>query len=1248
MTDGLVTVSLAAGSVTDIAGNNNLASNTLSRSADLTPPVPTLVCPSATEVNAPFTVGVTFSENVTALAASGFSVTNGTVSNLTGSGNKYSFLVTPTAEGTVSVSLPQGASIDAAGNGNALSNTISRTYDITAPTAVISSTTGPRVNAAFEVTLAFSEPVSGLADSGIVVTNGFVAKLTGTGSSYTAVIQPDQQGPVTVALAQGAATDSAGNASAATAQGQALERLFDSTRPQAVLTAAAGPFTLAGYTVTATFGEDVTGVTESDFTVLNGTVQAGSLAGSGNAYTFTVLPAGDGKVAVALADGTVDDLAGNKNLASAPLNRVADGTAPTAGFSSPSKPRVKDSFTVELSFSEPVTGLTLQGLNVINGTASNLAGSGSSYTFTVTPTNEGAVTVGLNAAAVTDAAGNPSPFTAIADQFVRTYDITPPTVVLSAAAGPFNKAFSVTATFSEPVAGLTLSGIDATLGTVGNVVQAPGDAKTYTFDYTPTTEGTAAIRVLAGYAFDDAGNANATSSAFPYEIDFTAPATPVVASISADTGRVSTDLVTSDNRPTFTGTAEANTFVELLLGLTVIASGNADSQGNFTIQPTQALPEGSNNILARATDAAGNTGTAQQAAIAVVDLTAPLAPAAPQIAVNDDTGSKGDRLTNKAAVSAQVSLAGTGARSGDTLEVLLASAIVGTVILADADITAGTVAVPLSQNLAEGANTVSAQIRDLAGNQGSATQATFILDTVAPVAPTNLGLALATDTGIAGDLVTTSTTVTLRGEVAEPAGSQVLVTIDNETQPRTVTTFDDNGTTRWELPGVKLALGKHFLTARAFDAAGNLGAASSQVNFEIVPGITAQPVTAPNFRVATPVSFGVQNAVSNVFGSVTSWAVAQGSTLPQGLSLNPGTGIVTGTPTAASRGVASIVATDAAGHAATFPLSYVVDGYFTFIPNTPTAVPALAVNDPQAGAATVTVTVSASTGLLSLATTAGLTMLKGDGGNDALIQFRGTVSAVNSALAGLRYTSSTTVIGLASGSITMTSVRGAVTGTSTVYFGVNRTGVSAVTADGTLTGTRMLVVLGTDGPDVITVRPVGTSSTSYTVTINGASQVYTGITGRIINYGFDGDDTIDLTGVRSMSRLDGGLGNDILLGGSANDWFNGGDGADLIAGGLGADDINGGLGNDILSDGGIGLRNTATTLRAVLDRWAAIANPTDNDYAALTADLSFVLDNASADTLRGQDGIDFFWSSTANPAVVDILDRLASERRRQS
>jgi len=448
---------------------------------------------------------------------------------------------------------------------------------------------------------------------------------------------------------------------------------------------------------------------------------------------------------------------------------------------------------------------------------------------------------------------------------------------------------------------------------------------------------------------------------------------------------------------------------------------------------------------------------------------------------------------------------------------------------------------------------------------------------------------------------------------------------------------------------VKLALGTHSFNTKAFDAAGNLGAASAPVSFQVVPGISAQPVTAPNFRVATPVSFGVQNAVSNVFGSVTSWAVAQGSTLPQGLSLNPGTGIVSGTPTAASRGVASIVATDAAGHAATFPLSYVVDGYFTYIPCQATAVPSLAVNDPQAGAAPVTVTVSASTGLLSLGTMAGLTMLKGDGATDTLLQFRGTVSAVNSALAGLRFTSSDTSISLPSGSITMTSVRGVVTGTSVVYFASAMNQV-AFAPDPTpfFKGTRMLVVLGTDAADTIEIRPVGASNTTYSVSFNGNQQTFTGVTGRVVAIGFDGNDMINLSAVRVSVRADGGGGDDIVMGGSDQDNILGNEGADLLIGGSGADLIIGGVGNDILSDGGIGLRNTATTLRAVLDRWAAIANPTDADYAALTADLSFVLDNASADTLRGQDGIDFFWSSAANPAVVDILDRLASERRRQS
>lgn len=74
------------------------------------------------QINAPFSVTATFSEEVSGLVASKFFVHNGTVSNLMGEGANYSFTVTPMATGVVSISLPDGRVSDAAGNGNVPSN----------------------------------------------------------------------------------------------------------------------------------------------------------------------------------------------------------------------------------------------------------------------------------------------------------------------------------------------------------------------------------------------------------------------------------------------------------------------------------------------------------------------------------------------------------------------------------------------------------------------------------------------------------------------------------------------------------------------------------------------------------------------------------------------------------------------------------------------------------------------------------------------------------------------------------------------------------------------------------------------------------------------------------------------------------------------------------------------------------------------------------------------------------------------
>lgn len=70
----------------------------------------------------------TFSEAVTRLNAHEFAVTNGTASGLAGGGSTWAVTITPAAVGAVTISLPEGAVIDADGNPNAASNTLVTTY----------------------------------------------------------------------------------------------------------------------------------------------------------------------------------------------------------------------------------------------------------------------------------------------------------------------------------------------------------------------------------------------------------------------------------------------------------------------------------------------------------------------------------------------------------------------------------------------------------------------------------------------------------------------------------------------------------------------------------------------------------------------------------------------------------------------------------------------------------------------------------------------------------------------------------------------------------------------------------------------------------------------------------------------------------------------------------------------------------------------------------------------------------------
>lgn len=123
--DGTVSLSVAANTFTDAAGNGNEASNTVSAVFDGTAPTVSISgVPASLAVGGSFAVTVTFSENVTGFVANDISITNATVTNLSGSDASYVAMLRASGTGDVQVSIPAGVAIDAAGNGNLASNQV--------------------------------------------------------------------------------------------------------------------------------------------------------------------------------------------------------------------------------------------------------------------------------------------------------------------------------------------------------------------------------------------------------------------------------------------------------------------------------------------------------------------------------------------------------------------------------------------------------------------------------------------------------------------------------------------------------------------------------------------------------------------------------------------------------------------------------------------------------------------------------------------------------------------------------------------------------------------------------------------------------------------------------------------------------------------------------------------------------------------------------------------------------------------
>ena len=371
----------------------------------------------------------------------------------------------------------------------------------------------------------------------------------------------------------------------------------------------------------------------STVTLYDGMTSVGSAVATGGSYTVTAStrPAGTHSFTTRATDAAL-----NTSVASAATSVVIDTTAPAI----PPAPVLAAASDSGVSSTDRVTNdttPTFTGSAEASATVSLYSGvaligtataSGGAYNVTSSILADGTRTITIRA---TDVAGNAS---SSSPAVTVTIDTLGPTGTLNQAVGqadPTNAStVNFTATFNETVYGFV--GADITYsGTAGATTAAVTGAGPYNVAVSGMAQsGTVIPALTASKVTDAAGNANsaATSSdASVTYLDVVAPAAPSTPALTAssDTGSSTSDAITNNTAPTYTGTAEVGSIVRIYRGgsTLVATSGVVPSTGAYTATTSPALTQGAYSITARATDAAGNQGVASGALSMVIDTTAP-------------------------------------------------------------------------------------------------------------------------------------------------------------------------------------------------------------------------------------------------------------------------------------------------------------------------------------------------------------------------------------------------------------------------------------------------------------------------------------------------------------------------------------------------------------------------------------------------------------------------------------------------
>nr|WP_258405780.1 putative Ig domain-containing protein [Shewanella mangrovisoli] len=350
--------------------------------------------------------------------------------------------------------------------------------------------------------------------------------------------------------------------------------------------------------------------------------------------------------------GAANSLGANKAL-------VVDGVVPsvTSVNSSTADGAYKagDVISIQVNFSETVTVDTGGGtpqLTLETGAtdrAINYASGSNSSTLTFNYTIQagdnsadldyvGINSLALNSGTIRDAANNNATLTLAppgaanslgANKALVVDGVAPNVISIAPTGSPTANAASMdfAVTFDESVGNIstddfTLVTTGTAAGSIGSVSATSGSNINVAIN---TISGTGTLKLnLNGSTniADAAGNGIAAYVAGTvHNVDRDAPAPPSTPDLddASDTGASNTDNYTSDNTPTFNGTAEANATVTVISSISgTLGTTVADGSGNWSYT-AGAMVNGIHNITATATDAANNVSSVSAALTVTID-----------------------------------------------------------------------------------------------------------------------------------------------------------------------------------------------------------------------------------------------------------------------------------------------------------------------------------------------------------------------------------------------------------------------------------------------------------------------------------------------------------------------------------------------------------------------------------------------------------------------------------------------------